>query len=85
MSMNLNAKEVDLLQTPTWITYMCYSNRNGGWKGILYRYEQWVWSTMSGVWQDSEDLDYKIESIKRHLKIVHDAVKKHKKLTFSII
>ena len=50
--MNLNCKQMDLWQTPTHITYMCYSNADGGAKGIFYRYEQWMRSHLNGVVQD---------------------------------
>jgi hypothetical protein len=42
MSVNLHCKQLDLYQTPTYITYMCYSNNDGGWRGIKYRYKEWV-------------------------------------------
>ena len=85
MSMNLEANEVDLWQTPTWVTYICYSNGDGGWKGILYRYEQWVKSRLQGVWQNVQDFEDMQETVRLHLETVHAAVKKHKKLTFTIV
>lgn len=42
MSMNLHCDQVQLWQTPTYITRMCYSNGDGGSNGILYRYSCWV-------------------------------------------
>ena len=33
MSMNLECSELDLWQTPTWVTYICFSNYDGGWMG----------------------------------------------------
>ena len=82
--MNLNAKEVTLLQTPTWITYICYSNGDGGWKGILYRYEQWVRSRTNGVWKNPKELDDTVAWVNEHMAKVNAAAKKHKKLTFFI-
>lgn len=85
MSMNLHCEEVELWQTPTWVTYICYSNGDGGWKGILYRYEQWVKGRLNGVWKkDYEYTDMK-QTIDEHLAIINNAVKKHKKLTFGIV
>lgn len=80
MSTNLHCKEVPLWQTPTWVTYVCYSNGDGGWKGILYRYSEWVKGTLNGSWSSIEDLDFARERVKNHL----DQFKGKKKLTFEI-
>jgi hypothetical protein len=81
MSINLKCAEVDLWQTPTYITYMCYSNNDGGWQGILYRYIQWVKSHTNGVWKNPKDLEYMKECINIHINTLNS----YKKLTFSII
>lgn len=82
MSMNLHCEEVELWQTPTHISYMCYSNNNGGWRGILYRYEQWVQSLLNGVFTEDEleRRDELKESIKEHIKELHS----FKRLRFSV-
>lgn len=41
MSMNLWCNKVELPQIPTYPSYMIYSNKDGGTKGILYRLEQY--------------------------------------------
>lgn len=46
MSMNLKCKEVDLIQTPTYITYACYyANLNrwepSDWRTIRDKYLMW--------------------------------------------
>jgi hypothetical protein len=56
MSMNLTCAEVELWQTPTYITYMCYSNEDGGWQGIKYRYIQWVKSLTNGVYNTKAEI-----------------------------
>ena len=81
MSMNLHCKQMDLWQTPTHITYMCISNNNGGWKGIKYRYTQWVESHSNGCWENIEQLEEMRRGIKEHIKQLNS----HKKLDFSIM
>lgn len=85
MSMNLRCEQVELWQTPTYITYMCYSNEDGGWQGILYRYEEWVLSQTDGVW-DNESAYQKAKARQNyHLQELKDAAKKHGKLDFYIV
>ena len=67
MSMNLHCEGVSLKQTPTYISYMCYSNGDGGSKGILYRYEQWLWYNIGSVFENREDYDEEATWIKEHL------------------
>ena len=81
MSMNLHCEEVDLWQTPTYITYMCFSNEDGGWQGILYRYTQWVKSCANGPFKSSYDADIALQNVKEHL----NKFKGKKQLTFSIV
>lgn len=66
MSMNLHCDEMDLWQTPTYITYMCMSlddngNPDGGMEGVRKRYLMWVRSRLNGVWHDDEE--YEIEKM----------------------
>jgi hypothetical protein len=81
MSMNLQCKEVDLWQTPTSITYMCYSNKDGGSKGILYRYSEWVKGSLNRGYKDAEEADWARENVNDHLAQFMGK----KKLTFSIV
>lgn len=89
MSHNLEAEEIELWQTPTWITDICLSynhktkSYDGGWWGILTRYTIWVESHTQGDWKSKEQLDSMKESIERHLKELYDEVDKHGRLTFS--
>jgi hypothetical protein len=86
MSMNLYCDEVELWQTPTYITYMCYSNEDGGWKGILYRYIEWVKDHTNGVWKDDQLDKYKeiTDSVNEHIKELNTAAKLYGRLTFSV-
>lgn len=87
MSMNLYCDEIELYQTPTYITYMClsYNKRgrpDGGWKGVLKRYKVWVCNRVNS-WPTQEDYDEWQRNIDTHLKAVDEAVKKHGRLHFS--
>lgn len=84
MSMNLHCEETELWQTPTYISYMCYSNEDGGWKGIYYRYKKWVNNHTNGVWDNEEALEYKRSLVKDHLDCLEWCISNYGKLTFSI-
>lgn len=79
--MNLHCKEMDLWQTPTPITYMCYSNKDGGWKGIRYRYEQWVRGHLNGAWNSETELENMKSLVIRHIEELYS----HKKLRFYVM
>jgi hypothetical protein len=81
MSMNLHCDEVNLWQTPTHITWMCYSNRDGGWKGIRYRYCEWVKGTLNGVYKTTEEADDARYRVSTHLALINSK----KTLTFSVV
>ena len=101
MSINLTCKEVELWQTPTWVTDMCvsvsrpptkkpdgrwrFASSDGGWRGVLFRYTCWVKARTEGAWANREDLEGMRDAVNRHLAELAKAVKKHKKLTFSYI
>jgi hypothetical protein len=85
MSMNLTLTDkttdcdIDLWQTPTFITWMCLSYNpetkepDGGQEGVRRRYLEWVRSHTNGVWKDVEELDYMSymrERVREHSKIV---------------
>lgn len=45
--MNLRVDGLELVQAPTWITYMImsyddYGKPQGGWRGIVHRYRCWL-------------------------------------------
>ena len=86
MSMNLTCKQVDLWQTPTFITWMCLSARpngkgvykqDGGWRGVKFRYLEWVKSCANGAWGTGpqcrgtlEQMKDMQESIEKHVKLL---------------
>jgi hypothetical protein len=78
MSINLHCKEMELWQTPTYITKMCYSSEQGGWKGIRNRYIEWVKHHTDGVYDNEYDLEMMRERVKIHI----EELCSHKKLTF---
>jgi hypothetical protein len=70
MSMNLHCKEVELWQTPTYITNMCFyqfDRSRDGWRNILYRYLEWVKHFSDGVWESEEEYNDMRERIKDHI------------------
>jgi hypothetical protein len=81
MSMNLHCNEVNLLQTPTFITYMCWSNEDGGWQGVKYRYIQWVKYQCQVDFNQSQAEVDNSDFMKQHIAELNS----YKKLTFSII
>lgn len=81
MSMNLHCSQVNLLQTPTHITYMCYSNNDGGWKGIRYRYLQWVMSHCNGAFKNRKEAD----DVRAIYTAHRDLVMSYEKLDFDIV
>lgn len=89
MSMNLVCDECELLQTPTWVTWMCLSwdpiNKvsDGGWQGILRRYEHWVMSHCNGAFESKEDHDETVKFYTDHINKLKKIAKKKNYLTFS--
>lgn len=64
-------RQIDLWQTPTYITEMCLScdergQFDGGQEGIRRRYLRWVQSHSEGMWKSKEDLDNMRLSIAEH-------------------
>ena len=67
--------EVELWQTPTFITWMCLSYNpeqepDGGHEGVRRRYLEWVKSNLGGVWEDKDDFEYLKERIEKHTKLI---------------
>jgi len=67
-----NGSEIDLWQTPTWVTGVCLSydhsgQPDGGMEGVMRRYEIWVRSYQNGVWKTKEDLDAMRERVNAHI------------------
>jgi len=75
MSMNLYAedkkgKKVELWQTPTWITYLCFNthdNKQREWKDTLFIYTEWVKSHLQGVWDSNEEYEDMKREIDDHI------------------
>lgn len=42
MSMNLHCNKYPIMQLPTYISYLIYSNNDGGSSGVVYRYEMYM-------------------------------------------
>ena len=79
--MNLHCEEVNLIQTPTFITYMCFSNADGGWQGIKYRYIQWLKYECQLAFNRSRGSIDNYEYVKEHV----EELNRHNVLTFSIV
>jgi hypothetical protein len=73
--MNLYAEdekghEVELWQTPTWITRLCLYRHNGKkrkWKDTLHLYSQWVDQHTQGVWHSEEEYKDMKTRVDEHL------------------
>ena len=85
MSMNLHCNQLDLWQTPTWITYMCTMLPNGyvgnnlegdDAKRALHMYTEWVGSQTMSVTENEEEAaraDERRAIINEHIAKVRDA------------
>ena len=58
MSMNLNCKQVELIQTPTFVTYLCFyadyeKRKQGRWQDIREKYILYLrsWGNSSQDWE----------------------------------
>ena len=74
MSMNLCCKEMELLQTPTYITYLCYfadmdKKKPSPWKTIKEKYVMYLQS----VTNKNQDWDWHKEHVEKlnSFKILH--------------
>ena len=89
MSMNLTCDEMELLQTPTFITWMCLSYNpiskqpDGGWQGILRRYEYWVEAQSNGAYESKKDHDETVKFYTDHINKLKKIANKKGYLTFS--
>jgi hypothetical protein len=93
MSMNLTlydndtGQDIELWQTPSYITWMCLSYNpetkepDGGHEGVRRRYIEWVKSHVNGVWKDVEELHHETLRTWDHIKEIN----KVKNPTFSFI
>lgn len=73
MSINLHCDQLDLLQTPTYITNMCMSinpetnEPDGGMDGVRRRYILWVESTLNGVWSSILEYSTAMREVNEHI------------------
>ena len=70
MSMNLRCEEMELWQTPTYITRMCYETHDyqeDDWRNIRHKYTLWVRSHTNGVWKDDGELERMRDAVNAHL------------------
>lgn len=81
--MNLHAedesgRELNLWQTPTWVSYMCllnHKNERRKWKDTRHIYLEWVKSNSQGSFASIEESDEIGERVKSQVKEVMDAGK----------
>jgi len=82
MSMNLylsegeEGPEIRLWQTPTFVTEMCLSYKDGhpdgGMEGVLRRYQIWVRSHADGIWNSKEELEMMRARVRSHIDEIQD-------------
>jgi len=77
--MNLHCKEIELCQTPTYITWLCFfgdynKHEIDNWENIREKYIAWYQGTRGFYTEE----DYELQS---HIK----NLRAQKKLTFSVI
>lgn len=86
MSMNLVAydgkKKLDLLQTPTQITYTIMGSnvelRRSKATEALDRYCQWVKHSLNSIWHSEEEYQNQRELVNNHLKEIEPHLKSRK-------
>lgn len=74
MSMNLHSPQLDLWQTPTWVTFLALSDADGNertLKEAKHIYSEWVKSTSYGACSEREHLS-RTEEINAHLAKLHN-------------
>jgi len=80
MSMNLHADEMELWQTPSWVTEVCLfkddSKTPDNWKSVRFRYARWVQSRLNGV-HDTESLKDLEQEVEDHLKTLYSFERLH--------
>ena len=78
MSMNLHSDEVDLWQTPTWITYLALWDSNSDERPLeesLHVYISWVESHTEGGWESTEALENMRDRVRHHVEEVKEDVR----------
>lgn len=94
LTLKVNGRNIELWQTPTYITYMCLMGSDGKHsdkteieeaKRAIYCYLTWVKSTANGVWGNHEDYLYAREQLNNHVKEILDELKSAKTIEVSLI
>lgn len=80
MSMNLHCPQVDLIQTPTWVTHMCLyadfeTRAKSPWRTVMEKYLLWVTATWGNARQDWDVVD-------REKRKLAEAAQREGELTF---
>lgn len=76
MSMNLYCDEIELWQTPTWVSELAVYDCNGEERDVeetIYIYASWVASTLNGRWEDAEEAAEARLRVKEHVEAVKNA------------
>jgi hypothetical protein len=82
-------EEVNLQQTPTYISYMCVVQPNGKIYGrltgkkakhALQMYCQWLRGTLNRVWNTKEDLEEAQKWINENILEIQSVIKRRRKL-----
>lgn len=75
MSMNLHSPQLDLWQTPTWVTYLALYDGDGNERTLKEKkhiYASWVKSQSNGAYVDTEAADRMRVRINDHLSNLHE-------------
>ena len=94
LTLEVNGRDVELWQTPTYITYMCLMDADGKCstktelleaKRAIYCYLTWINSTTNGVWASSQEHEAARANVNRHVKEVLQELKSAKTIEVSLI
>jgi len=75
MSMNLYSPQLDLWQTPTWVTYLALYDGDGNERTLKEKkhiYASWVKSQGNGSYPDREAAEFHRQAINGHLSELED-------------
>jgi hypothetical protein len=94
LTLEVNGRDVELWQTPTYITYMCLMDANGKYstktelleaKRAVHCYLTWINSTTNGVWDSSQEHEEARATVNRHVKEVLQELESAKTIEVSLI
>ena len=75
MSMSLYSPQLDLWQTPTWVTYLALYDADGNERTLKEKkhfYSSVVKSTLNGVFPDRESAELRRQEVNAHLAKLHN-------------